>query len=89
MKQKRHTIILNSFDYKILKNNSMIMICCGSFLEKIEMKDDEVKLLLTEYELKELVGFVAAEANHSSSKRNERELSDIFEQLEAALYSLN
>jgi hypothetical protein len=46
-------------------------------------------LLLTEYELKELVGFVAAEANHSSSKRNERELSDIFEQLEAALYSLN
>jgi len=67
----------------------MIMICCGIFLEKIKMNDDEVKLLLTEYELKELVGFVAAEANHALSKRNEKELSDIFDQLEAALYSLN
>lgn len=85
---KRHTIILDSFDYNILKNNSMIMTGCGSFLRKVKMKDNEGQLLLTEYELKELIGFVAAEANHAVSKRKEQELDEIFEHLEAALYSL-
>ena len=89
MKPKRHTIILDSFDYNILKKKSMIMTCCGSFLKKVEVKESEVKLQLTEYELKELTGFVAAEANHAASKRNEEELCEIFDQLEADLYSLS
>lgn len=85
---KRHTIILDSFDYSILRNNAMIMMACGSFLRKVKMKDNQGKLSVTEYELKELIGFVAAEANHAPSKRKEQELDGIFEQLEAALYSL-
>jgi hypothetical protein len=88
MTQKRYPIILDSYDYRILKNNSLIMTCCGSLLKKTKMKDNEVKLLLTEYELKELIGFVAAEANHAISKTEENGLSQIFEHLEDALYSL-
>jgi hypothetical protein len=39
-------------------------------------------------ELNDLTGFVAAEANHASSKREEQELSDIFEILESNLLSI-
>ena len=64
------------------------MTCCGSILKKMKMKDNEVELLLTKDELKELTGFVAAEANHATSKTAEDGLDEIFEHLEAALYSL-
>ena len=72
----------------MLKNNFLITTCCGSILKKIIMKDNEVRLLLTKDELKELTGFVAAEANHATSKTEEEGLDEIFEHLEATLYSL-
>jgi hypothetical protein len=89
MKPQKVTIILDHFHYNILQKNAMIMTCCGSFLKKGEIKENQIELQLTEDQLKELNGFVAAEANHSTSKRNEEELAAIFEQLEVALYSLN
>lgn len=89
MKQKRYPLIFETDDYNILKNNSMITTCCGSFLRKVQRQDNSVKFLLTEFELKELTGFVAAEANHAISKNKEQELNKIYEQLEDALYSLN
>jgi hypothetical protein len=63
----------------------MIMTCCGSFLKNANRKEDKVELSLSKYELKELTGFVAAEANHATSKTKERELETIFEHLEAEL----
>ena len=89
MKQKRYPLILKSCDYNILKNNSMITTCCGSFLRKVQRQGDRVELLLTEFELKELTGFVAGEANHAISKDKEQALNKIYDQLELALYSLN
>lgn len=70
-------------------NNSMIMTCCGSFFKKVEMKANEVELSVTEYQLRELTGFVASEANHAESKKKESELDRIFAQLEGTLDSLD
>ena len=89
MKQKQSLLIFENYDYNILKNNSMITICCESFLRKVQKQGNRVELLLTEFELKELAGFVAAEANHATSKNKEQELQKIYDQLEFALYSLN
>jgi len=78
MTPKRYSLTLNSYDYSILKNNSLITTCCGSILKQVKIKDNEVKLLLTKDELKELTGFVAAEANHAISKTEEEGLGEIF-----------
>jgi hypothetical protein len=88
MKTEYYSCLLNQYDYNLLKNNIVISTCCGSFLKKFKIKGDQVKLLLTKYQLNDLTGFVAAEANHASSKREEQELSDIFEILESNLLSI-
>ena len=61
------------------------MITCGSFLRNVKMNGNEGKLLVTEYELKELIGFVAAEANHAASEKKEKEFNRLFEYLESHL----
>jgi uncharacterized Zn finger protein len=89
MKQKHYSILLDQEDYKVLKKNSMIMICCQSFLKKVKQESDLVELLLTKYELNELKGFVAAEANHATSKQQEKKLEQIFIHLDSSASSLS
>jgi len=85
---KRRPLTLSQLDCHILKNNSMIMITCGSFLRNVKMEGNEGKLLITKYQLKELLGFVAAEANHATSEKKEQEFNRLFGYLESALNSL-
>ncbi len=47
-----------------------------------------VILKLTEFELADLVGYVAAEANHAKNPQDEDDLSNIFEYLEGVESSI-
>jgi hypothetical protein len=89
MKTKRYSILLDQEEYKVLKKNSMIMICCQSVLKKVQNKNGLVELSLTEYELNDLTGFVAAEANHTASKQQEEKLEQLFIHLETAAASFS
>jgi hypothetical protein len=58
---------------------------CGAYLRTVVQYDnDEVELVLTLTELQDLIGYVAAEANHARSKRNSEDLNSICDYLEAA-----
>ncbi len=48
---------------------------------------DGAVLLTTDEELEELIGFVAAEANHEPDRRRQRRLDTVFAALEAAAWT--
>jgi len=84
---EEYYITLNAYQYKILTNNVMIAVCCEDAVRKAEIKGDEVKILLSRSNLEELIGSVAAEANHAKSRKKEDELDYLYEILGSELIS--
>ncbi len=82
MNTDQHTIELSEYEYDILKNNSMISSICTSQLNSPTKVEEGVDLSLTLAELTELIGFVAAEANHARTKRQREDLNSICDYLE-------
>jgi hypothetical protein len=62
----------------------MIARACTRLFESSIKHDDEVELVMTLSELTDLIGHVAAEANHTRSKRKSEDLNDICDSLEYA-----
>lgn len=57
-------------------------------IEKKRPRNGMVSLELSEKELSELLGSVASEANHTSSRKLENELDPLFEYLESVEFQL-
>lgn len=87
-KMKRYSIILTTYDYNTLLNNSMILMWCERQLKSAKIYEDEVKMKLTLRELEDLTGITAAESNHTKTRKEQEELSDICDDLESYVYDI-
>lgn len=76
------SIPLTNYEYSILKDNYLISACCSRQLNTVTINKSGVELLLTPKELEDLIGYVAAEANHARTKRSQKELNSICDYLE-------
>lgn len=92
MDKSKYSVLFWAYDFEVLQENRMISSICSSQLAAATAKrvDDEdvVELALTMYELEELTGYVAAEANHAKSRRVANDLNEICDYLEGRLYEL-
>ncbi len=82
MNTDRHTIELSEYEYDVLKNNSMISSACTRQLNSATTVEEGIDLSLTLAELTDLIGFVAAEANHARRKSDREDLNSICDYLE-------
>lgn len=76
------SIPLTNYEYSVLKNNYIISACCSRQLNTVVINKSGAELLLTPKDLEELIGFVAAEANHATTKRNQQDLNSLCDYLE-------
>lgn len=83
MKIGKTSIELTEYEYSILKNNSLISMCCERQLSTATKNKEGVRLSLTYSELEDLIGFVAAESNHARSRRKQEDLGSICDYLES------
>jgi hypothetical protein len=82
MNTDQYTVELTEYEYDVLKNNAMISSVCTSQLNSATKVEEGIDLSLTLAELTELIGFVAAEANHARTKRQREDLNSICDYLE-------
>lgn len=54
-------------------------------LQIAEIKGDRLIAKYSTYDLEELIGFIAAEANHTDDKKNEKKLDRLFDKLNSIL----
>ncbi|PKO04594.1 MAG: hypothetical protein CVU41_16255 [Chloroflexi bacterium HGW-Chloroflexi-3] len=77
------SVPLTNNEYNVLKNNYIISACCKRQLNTVTLSKSGAELLLTLNELKELIGYIATEANHALTKRKKEELNSICDYLES------
>ena len=82
MKTNQYSIELSEYEYEVLKNNSMISSICTNQLNSATKTEEGIDLSLTLAELTDLIGFVAAEANHARKKREREDLNSVCDYLE-------
>jgi hypothetical protein len=85
---KLYKIELTEYELELLVNNSLIYGILGSLLKTAKKLEDTYYLPVSLAQLTELIGFVAAEANHSESKRLQNDLNELCDYLEGIEYSL-
>jgi hypothetical protein len=83
MKISKTSIELTEYEYSVLKNNSLISLCCKQQLNTATKNKEGVRLSLTYSELEDLIGFVAAESNHARTRRKQEDLGSICDYLES------
>ena len=84
MSISKYSVVITAYEYDVLSQNSLISITCARQLKSVIKHGDEVELLMTVSELTDLIGYVAAEANHARSKKKSWDLNMICDYLEAA-----
>ena len=84
MSMNKYSVVITSYEYDVLSQNSLISFTCERQLKSAANHKDEVELLITPSELTDLIGYVAAEANHTRSKKKSGDLNTICDYLEAA-----
>ncbi len=86
MNSDKYAIELTPYEYGVLNKNRFISTACKSYLETTttyeEDEEEVVELSLTLRELEDLTGYVAAEANHARTIRQQEDLGAIWEYLE-------
>jgi hypothetical protein len=82
MNTDQYTVELSEYEYAVLKNNHLISSVCTNQLNSTTKVEEGIDLSLTLAELSELIGFVAAEANHARKKREREDLNSICDYLE-------
>ena len=88
MSDKKHSVMLNEYEYNLLVENYMISMACEKQLKSKMKQGDEIELSLTLAQLEDLTGYVAAESNHSRSKRKAQDLGEICDYLESLIFEI-
>jgi hypothetical protein len=88
MNADKYSIELTEYEYDVLKNNSLISIVCTSQLNSPIKVEEGIALSLTLPELSDLIGYVAAEANHARKKREREDLNTICDYLESLEFDI-
>lgn len=84
-KQLTHEVELRPDEYATLIENRMIASACDALLSSPRRRSGYLVLRLTEAQLEDLAGWVAAEANHAKTRNQEEALGDVCDQLESVL----
>lgn len=79
---KKHEVELLPDEYETLLHNQMVALSCRDYLASPLKRSGYMVLLLTEGELTDLTGWVAAEANHAKTSAEEEALGEVCEILE-------
>lgn len=88
MKTDKHSLLITDYEYRVLANNFLISTVCARQLGSVYNRGDEVELTMTYSELKDLIGYVAAEANHAKTRRQSDDLNQICDYLESVEYQI-
>ena len=87
-KSNKHRIELRIEEYDALMRNPMIACMCADLLKSPRKQRGYVVFSLTEGQLEELTGWVAAESNHAKTREEEETLGEICDGLESILISI-
>lgn len=88
MKTDKLSLLITADEYSVLMNNHLISIVCVRQLGSEQDRGDEVELTMTYHDLKELISYVAAEANHAKTRRQSDDLNQICDYLESVEYQI-
>jgi hypothetical protein len=88
MNSDKYSIELTEYEFDVLKNNHLISSVCTSQLNSPTKVEEGVALSLTLPELTDLIGYVAAEANHARKKRESEDLNTICDYLESLEFDI-
>jgi len=80
-----HEVELRPDEYATLIRNAMIVSACKHMLATPRRRSGYVVLRLTEAQLEDLAGWVAAEANHAKTRDQEESLGEVCDQVEGVL----
>ena len=83
MSETTHVVSLEKYEYEVLSKNRLISMACSSQLKTARKYRGTVKLHIRLSALQDLIGFVAAEANHARTKRQSYDLNSICDHLES------
>ena len=84
-KPETHEVELRPDEYAALIRNAMIMSACEDMLSTPRRRSGYVVLRLTEAQLEDLAGWVAAEANHAKTRNQEEVLGEVCDHVESVL----
>ena len=84
-KLEKHEVELLPDEYEALICNRMGASACDDLLASPRKRSGYLVLHLTEGQLEDLTGWVAAEANHAKTTEEEEALGDVCEHLESDL----
>ena len=84
-KPQKHSVELQPDEYKTLIRNPMLASACADLLASPRRRSGYLVLRLTEGQLDELTGWVAAEANHAKTREEKEALGDVCDGLESVL----
>jgi hypothetical protein len=88
MKMDKHSLMITDYEYRVLMNNFLISSVCARQLGSAHERGDEVEQAMTLSELKDFIGYVAAEANHAKTRRQSDDLNQICDYLESVEYQI-
>ena len=80
-----HEIILDNEVVAALHDLRLLDLDCERLVFRIRTHRDQAVLTATDDDLEELIGFVAAEANHEPNGRRQRRLDSAFDTLNSAV----
>lgn len=83
MKTDKYSLSITAYEYNVLMKNSLISTIFAKQMGSAIERGDEVELTMTLSELKDFIGYVAAEANHAKTRKQSDDLNQICDYLEA------
>jgi hypothetical protein len=88
MKTDKHSLSITAHEYNVLMKNSLISTIFAKQMGSAIERGDEVELTMTLSELKDFIGYVAAEANHAKTRKQSDDLNQICDYLEAVEHAI-
>jgi|WetSurMetagenome_2_1015567.scaffolds.fasta_scaffold23074_1 hypothetical protein len=88
MKTDKHSLFITADKFSVLMNNSLISTIFAKLMETANEGEDEVELAMTMSELKDFIGYVAAEANHAKTRKQSDDLNEICDYLETVEHTI-
>ena len=88
MKTDKYSLSITAYEYNVLMKNSLISTIFAKQIGAAIERGDEVELTMTLSELKDFIGYVAAEANHAKTRKQSNDLYQIYDYLEMAEHQI-
>ncbi len=89
MKTDKYSLSITAYEYNVLMKNPLISTIFARQMESVNERRNEVELTITLSELKDFIGYVAAEANHAKTRKQSDDLNQICDYLETVEHMIN